>query len=134
MHRKKLKILITEISLIVIVSILAFTIFNDEYLFGWAIHHKMFSLIITIIPLIILALGYSVISLSTISGIILGLFTGNFLGNTIMKKNISEIVEGMGAEQVSRLQHHPGFEIWMLFIISSFVIGIILHYLTQKNN
>lgn len=91
MHHKQTKILLTECSLIVIVLRLVFTIFDDEYLFDWAIHNKIFSIIIFIIPLIIQALGYSVISLNTISGIIFGLFTCNFSGNTIMKKNISKL-------------------------------------------
>lgn len=134
MKERKLIIFLFESLFILVVSILAFTIFANEYLFSWCTHNKIFSIIIIAIPFIILALGYSIISLSTILGIVLGLFTGNFLGNIIMNYNISKIVQSMSAEQVSRLHHHPGFEIWMSLIVLSFVIGVIINCVTKKIN
>ena len=125
---KKKKLLIIEVSAV----ILALTVFKGEYLFDWAIHNWKFSLIVFSLPLILLAMGYLLISIITSTGTIIGIFTGNFLGNIIRAHNISKIVDSMSAEQVSKLRHHPGFEIWILFIIASIVIGIILHNLRRS--
>lgn len=66
------------------------------------------------------------------SGIVIGIFTGNYMGNLIKVFNEAKIVEGMGAEEVWRLRHHPGFKIWIGVILLSIVIGFAKEIVHQK--
>lgn len=56
----------------------------------------------------------------------------NFLGRSIKGPNEGKIVGGMRAEEVYRLQHHPGFEIWIGVILLSIIIGIVMHITIPK--
>jgi len=65
-------------------------------------------------------------------GITTGIFAGNYLGGLIKGYNESKIVEGMRAEEIYRLRHHPGFEIWIGIILLFIVIGIIVQITVTK--
>lgn len=112
--------------------ILAITALNHEYLFGWVSHNWEFYLILCAIALFLLVFKKSVISISMMIGITIGIFVGNFLGHSIKVSNELIIIEGMEAEMVYRLQHHPGFEIWIGTILFTIVVGIFVHFFTKE--
>lgn len=121
-----------EILVFFITYILAKTVLNHEYLFGWVDHHWEFYLILCAIALILLMFKKSIISISMMIGITIGIFVGNFLGYSIKVSNEQLIIEGMEAEIVYRLQHHPGFEIWIGTILLAIIIGTIIQFYLSK--
>lgn len=130
---KNTKLLIgIEILAFFITYILAKTMLNHEYLFGWATHNWEFYLILCAIALFLLVFKKGIISISMMIGITIGIFVGNFLGHSIKDSNEQLIIEGMEAEQVYRLQHHPGFEIWIGTILFAIVVGIVVQFFLSK--
>lgn len=132
MKRKKYMYLIIEVIILAVVALLAFTVLNTEYLFQWAAHNWKFYLVLGVIALLLIFPNKQFISAFMTTGIVLGIFLGNFLGGAIKGLNEGKIVEGMGAEEVYRLQHHPGFEIWMGIILLSIIIGVVIHITISK--
>jgi uncharacterized membrane protein YczE len=121
-----------EILAFLFTYILAITALNHEYLFGWVSHNWGFYLILCAIALFLLVFKKSVISISMMIGITIGIFVGNFLGHSLKGSNEQLIIEGMEAEMVYRLQHHPGFEIWIGTILFAIVVGIVVQFLYQR--
>lgn len=129
---------IVEVLILAFIILVAFTVLNSEYLFEWAAHNWKFYLFLSSIALLFLFLNQRLVSLLMTIGIAIGIFMGNYLGAWINRYNESKIVEGMEAEEVYRLMHHPGFEIWigviLLFIVIGFFMQIILTKKAQNDN
>jgi len=122
-----------EAIILAVVALLAFLVLNTEYLFQWAAHNWKFYLVLGVIALLLILLNKQFVSAFMTAGIVIGIFVGNFLGSSIKGLNEGKIVEGMKAEEVYRLHHHPGFEIWIGVILLSIVIGIVMQItLTKK--
>jgi hypothetical protein len=138
MKQNRIIYAIIEVLILAIIILVAFTVLNSEYLFGWAAHNWKFYLFLSSIALLFLFLNQRLVSLLMTIGIAIGIFMGNYLGAWINRYNESKIVEGMTAEEVYRLRHHPGFEIWigviLLFIVIGFFLQIILTKKAQNSN
>lgn len=132
MKRNKTIYAIIEALILAVVALLAFTVLNKEYLFGWAAHNWEFYMALGGIALLLLFSNKQFVSTLMTVGIAVGIFIGNFLGGAIKGFNALKIVEGMKAEEVYRLQHHPGFEIWIAVILFSIVVGIVMQITTAK--
>jgi hypothetical protein len=132
--KQKLIYAVIETIILVVVGLLAFTVLNQEYLFGWAAHNWSFYLVLGIVALLFIFFHRVIVSVCMTAGITLGIFIGNFLGTVIKVYNESKIVERMTGEEVYRLQHHPGFEIWMGTILVSLVIGFTIHTISAKKH
>ncbi|MDF2511567.1 MAG: hypothetical protein K0S04_1433 [Herbinix sp.] len=123
---------VAEIIVLGIVILLAITVLQDEYLFGWAAHNWIFYSVLGAIVLLLTFLNKIIVSFCMTAGITLGIFIGSFLGNVIKISNESKIIEGMTGEEIYRLRHHPGFEIWMGIILLSIVVGFIVQLIVTK--
>lgn len=132
MKRNKTIYAIIEAFILALIALPAFTVLNTEYLFKWAAHNWGFYLVLGGIALLLLFLNKQFVSIFMIVGIAVGIFIGNFLGRSIKRFNELKIVEGMKAEEVYRLQHHPGFEIWIGVILLSISIGIVMQITATK--
>ncbi len=118
--------------ILAVVALLAFTVTKDEYLFGWIAHNWKFYLALCSAALLLLFFNKRIASAFMTVGIVSGIFIGNYLGNAVKKTNESKLVEGMKAEDIWRLRHHPGFEIWIGIILISVVIGAIVQIVLSK--
>lgn len=112
---------------LVFTFLLAYRVLDSEYLFQWAVQNRLFYLFLCLIPLVLLLLNKKLVSVFVTMGIVTGIFIGNYFGGWINTHNESNISVKMSAEEVARLQHHPGFEIWMGVILFSMIVGIIVH-------
>ena len=121
-----------NIFILTVIALLAFTLLNEEYLFQWTAHNWEFYLILCAIVLLLLLLNKQLVSLLMTIGITSGIFIGNYLGGSIKRFNEENIIESMRPEEVYRLRHHPGFEIWIGIIILSILIGIVLQNVIEK--
>lgn len=134
MKQNKYIYAIIEVIILTVIALLAFTFLNTEYLFQWAAHNWKFYLVLSAIVLLLLFLNKQFVSAFMTLGIAVGIFVGNFLGRSIKILNEGKIVEGMKAEEVYRLRHHPGFEIWIGVILLSIVVGIVMQIAITKKN
>lgn len=132
MKQKKCTYVITETIILALIAVLAFTVLNNEYLFGWAAHNWKFYLFLAGIALLPIIWDKRLLSALITTGIVVGIFAGNYIGSLIKVLNEAKIVEGMRAEQVYRLRHHPGFEIWICAIILFAVIGFIVETIDTR--
>ncbi|MTI67434.1 MAG: hypothetical protein FH753_12690 [Firmicutes bacterium] len=132
MKEKKYMYVIIEAIILSVIALLTFTVFNSEYLFKWVAHNWIFYLVLGVIALSMTILNKQFISAFMTVGIVIGIFVGNYVGRSIKLLNESKIVEGMKAEEVYRLRHHPGFEIWISIILLSIIIGIIMQIIITK--
>lgn len=66
------------------------------------------------------------------TGIVVGLFIGNYLGDLIRKLNMEKVVEGMTNQEIVRLHHDPGFSIWAVIILISIIIGVMVQTIISK--
>lgn len=123
---------IFNILVLIVIALLTFTVLNEEYLFGWTAHNWKFYLILCAAVLLLLFLNKQLVSLLMTIGISSGIFIGNYLGGSIKRFNEENIIESMRPEEVYRLRHHPGFEIWIGIIILSILIGIVLQNVIEK--
>ncbi len=130
-HNKYIYVVI-EVLIFSAVFLLAYTVFNNEYLFGWAIHNWKFYLILSIIPLLLLFFKKQLVSVCMSIGVIVGLFIGNYLGDLIRKFNMSRITEGMTNQEIARLHLNHGFSIWIVIILLSIIIGVIVQTIISK--
>ena len=121
-----------EILLLGAVELLAFTVLNGEYLFGWAAHNWSFYLILSAIPILLTLFNKLVASIIITAGITGGIFVGNYLGNYIKEANARKIIEGMTGEELHRISQHPGFVIWMIILILSLMIGAVVQMIITK--
>lgn len=126
MKNNNVKFGVMEVLSLAGIYILAATFFNSEYLFNWIAHNRTFYFLLCGIPLMLLLFNKKLVSASITIGITGGVFIGNYLGRWINNYNEGRITAGMSAEEVARLQHHPGFEIWMGVIFIALVIGVII--------
>jgi len=120
-----------EILILSAVFLLAETVLPAEYLFGWVAHHWEFYVGLSFIALLFLFGNKRFVSAFMTVGITAGLFIGNFLGAAIKNNQESKILESMKAEEIYRLRHHPGFEIWTGILFVFIVLGAMVQ-LTQK--
>ncbi|CCQ93819.1 conserved membrane hypothetical protein [[Clostridium] ultunense Esp] len=123
---------IIEVLILVVVLLVACTVLNSEYLFGWAAHNWKFYLVLSSTALLFLFLNKRLVSAFMTIGITTGIFVGNYLGALIKTYNESKILDGMKAEEIYRLRHHPGFEIWIGIILLFIVIGAIMQITVKK--
>ncbi|HHV09624.1 MAG TPA: hypothetical protein GXX75_05000 [Clostridiales bacterium] len=131
MKRKTIYAVI-EVFILAVTGLLAFTALNKEYLFQWAAHNWKFSLVLAAVALVLILFNKQFVSAFMTAGIVLGIFAGSFIGNIIKDLNVAKITEGMKPEEIYRLRHHPGFEIWMGIILLSILAGIIIQVITSK--
>lgn len=132
MKQNKYIYAIFEFLILALVLLISFTVLNSEYLFGWAAHNWKFYLILSSVALLFLFLKKRLVSVFMTIGITTGIFVGNYLGALIKSYNESKILDGMKAEEIYRLRHHPGFEIWIGIIILFIVIGAIMQIAVKK--
>lgn len=123
MKRNKIIYGVIEGIILSVIALLAFTVMNKEYLFGWIAHNWKFYLALCLAALLLLFFNKRFVSVFMTGGITVGIFVGNYLGNSIKISNEGKIAEGMKAEDIWRLHHHQGFEIWIGIILISIVIG-----------
>ncbi|WMM26244.1 hypothetical protein RBU61_06090 [Tissierella sp. MB52-C2] len=132
MKQSKYIYAIFEFLILALVLLISFTVLNSEYLFGWAAHNWKFYLILSSVALLFLILKKRLVSVFMTIGITTGIFVGNYLGALIKSYNESKILDGMKAEEIYGLRHHPGFEIWISIIILFIVIGVIMQITVKK--
>lgn len=132
MKQNKYKFAFIEIIILSMIVLIAFTLLNSEYLFGWIAHNWTFYLVLCLTPMVLIIFNKIIISILMTIGISVGTFIGNYLGEFIMNNNISKIVDDMSAEQLYRMHHHPGFEIWIGTIVLFVLIGVIVHIFYKK--
>ncbi|MDO5716425.1 MAG: hypothetical protein Q4Q17_01370, partial [Tissierellia bacterium] len=65
-------------------------------------------------------------------GNFVGIWIGEFLGRWMKTKNMMKIHEGLSAEEIYRLQHHPGFEIWIGCILLALIVTFYWSYKQKK--
>ncbi len=123
---------VIEGTILAVVALLAFTVLKDEYLFGWVTYHWRFYLVLCFVALLLLFFNKRVVSAAMTGGIAIGIFVGNYLGDMLKLLNEGKIVEGMEGEEIWRLRHHPGFEIWIGIILIAIVIGAIVPIVLSK--
>ena len=114
-----------------VIAFFAFTTFNSEYLFGWIADNWVFYLGLIGVSLLLLPFNKKFVSGFMAAGIVIGVFVGNYVGKLFMVFNESKIVESMSAEDIYKLHHHPGFEIWIGTILLLILIGIIVQITSQ---
>lgn len=132
MKRKRSMYASVEVIVLAGVALLASTVLNTEYLFGWAAHNWKFYLILVMLVLLLVLLNKQFISLFMTTGIVVGIFAGNYIGKLIKGINAEKIVQGMKPEEVYRLRHNPGFEIWIGMILLFIIIGIMIEIIAAK--
>lgn len=126
---------IIEIFILAITALLALTVLNTEYLFGWAAHNWKLYSVLCGTALLLFFLNKWFVSVFMSMGIATGIFVGNYLGALIKQYNESKIAENMKAEVIHRLnKHHPGFEIWISVILLFIVIEIVMHIIIRKRH
>ena len=125
--------LIVHAIILGIIELLAFTVLNEDYLFEWVAHNWIYYLILAAVVLLLVVFDKKIVSVCMTAGISLGIFIGSFLGNTIKLHNMNKIVESMTGEEIYRLRHHYGFEIWLGIILFSFVIGFMIQVIVIKS-
>ena len=123
---------VIEVLILSVAYLLAYTIFSNECLFGWITHNWKFYLILSIIPLLLLFFKKQLVSVFMSTGIVIGLFIGNYLGDLIIKLNMAKVVGGMTNQEMARLHHDPGFSIWIVIILLSIIIGVIVQTIISK--
>ncbi|NBG87877.1 hypothetical protein [Isachenkonia alkalipeptolytica] len=133
MKRNKAMYGMARILVLALTFLLVSTVLNSEYLFQWVAHNRMFYLVLCVIPFVLFLLNKILLSRFITVGIVAGIFIGNYFGGWIKTYNESRIVDNMSAEEIARLQHHPGFEIWMGAVLFTAVIGMIIHRVLGKN-
>lgn len=121
-----------EILLLAAIAMLSFSYLNSEYLFQWAAHNWVFSLILCLAALLPLLFNKRIVSAFLTAGISIGIFAGNYIGGLIKEHNISKITDGMSAEEIHRLRSHPGFGIWIAIILVFLVIGVGLQFIAAR--
>ncbi|BCJ94459.1 hypothetical protein acsn021_20280 [Anaerocolumna cellulosilytica] len=134
MKQNKIIWVVLEVIVLAIILLLGFTVLNTEYLFAWLAHNWAFYMLLGFIALSFLLLNKQYVSLCMTAGIITGIFIGNYLGRFIKGVNVSKIVEDMNTEEIYRLRHNPGFEIWIGIILIFIVIGSIIQITISKKH
>ncbi len=134
MQQNKYRYLIFELLILGIVLLISFTVLNSEYLFGWISHNWKFYLVLSSIALFLLFMKKRLISVFMTIGITTGIFVGNYLGALIKGYNEQKIIDSMKMEEIYRLRHHPGFEIWIGIILLFIVIGAIIQIAIKKKS
>lgn len=134
MQQNKYRYLIFEILILGIVLLISFTALNSEYLFGWIAHNWKFYLVLSSIALFLLFMKKRLISVFMTIGITTGIFAGNYIGALIKVYNEHKIIDSMKMEEIYRLRHHPGFEIWIGIILLFIVIGAIIQIAIKKKS
>lgn len=134
MQRNKYRYLIFELLILGIVLLISFTALNSEYLFGWIARNWKFYLVLSSIALFLLLMKKKLVSVFMTIGITTGIFVGNYLGALIKGYNERKIIDGMKMEEIYRLKHHPGFEIWIGIILLSIGIGVIIQIAIKKKS
>lgn len=132
MIKNKYLVLFAEIVVLAVIALLAFTVLNSQYLFGWAAHNWAFYLILGLMPIFLVLLNKPIYSTFMCLGIAVGIFAGNYIGGIIKVYNESKITESMPAEEVYRLEHHPGFQIWLGVILLFLIVGIAVSFYLQR--
>lgn len=129
---KKLRLIHAGIQLLLtaILFLISKTLLQDLYLYKWTAEH----LYLFVIPAILVAtylgkfkLSYTV-CLWNISLVILGQILGDFIRN----KNMDKISDITPAEEVYRLSHHYGFDIWFFGLILITLVAIILQVKKER--
>lgn len=134
MQQKKYRYLIFEILILGMVLLISFTVLNSEYLFGWIVYNWKLYLILSSIALFLLFMKKRLVSVFMTIGISHGIFVGNYLGALIKSYNERKIIGSMKIEEIYRLRHHPGFEIWIGIILLFIVIGVIVEIAIKKKS
>ncbi|NMR95756.1 hypothetical protein HKB01_00450, partial [Vibrio parahaemolyticus] len=83
MKQKRSVYAIIEIIILAVIALLAFTVLNTENLFGWVAHNWEFYFILVGIVLFLLFLNKQLVSAFMTTGIVVGVFIGNYLGKII---------------------------------------------------
>ena len=125
-------IVFVEIIIMVLFYLASSTIFNKLYLFEWFSHNYTFYLVLCFISLVPIILNKNIVSLFLTSGLIVGTFIGQFLGDILLVLTTNKINSSTSVEQVQYLSSHRGFYIWIIVTIISFVMGIFLDKKIEK--
>lgn len=104
---------------------------SHVYWFEWTARH--YYLFLWGIVILFVLWDKPVIAALLSLGNLLGILIGQFLGDGIRAINISRIKPDMSAEKVSRMYHHPAFEIWLITIGICLLIGILIHLSFSKS-
>jgi hypothetical protein len=104
---------------------------KDYYLFDWTASHGYIFIWLLVFLFVFLKkyLMAAAISLGNIIGIIIGQFLGDF----IRSENVKTVTESMTGEEKYRLQHHYGFEIWLICIFIVIIFVLFLQYFIRRN-
>lgn len=73
------------------------------------------------------------ISFSVTIGNLIGLILGQYVGDWIRNKTMSQIVPSMDAQTIYELHYHSGVEIWLLTIASFLLTGIVMNCIWRKS-
>lgn len=106
---------------------------RDTYLFGWASEDGRYLLIWIPVAVLILAGQYWVSSALAV-GFLVGIVTGQFLGDGIVAWNSAKITPSMDAGTVYQLQTHYGAFILLAVVVIFAVAGIALQVCQRKRN
>lgn len=96
---------------------------SDIYLFEWTARHHYLFLWVAVILLVLIDRVHLATALTI--GNVVGVLVGQFLGDLIRNQSLSQITPEMSGEEVYRLSHHPGFEIWLATIGVCFLVVVV---------
>ena len=108
-----------------IIFYIACSVFLSElYLFKWTAD-RLYLFVWVVIAILAYFKQYS-LATSLVIGCLSEVLLNQFVGDYIRNLKIQSITENMTQEHQAMLHLHPGVEIWILTILTSFAIGIII--------
>lgn len=125
--KKRYAFLFVNTGSFLILYLVSIVFLRDVYLPDWtAQNHYLY---LWIAPIILDLLNLHWVSVSITLGNLAGIVFGQLLGDSIVRLNIAKITPEMSPGQAQQLRTHPGFLIWLGFLLIFTVAGI---YLQKK--
>ena len=115
----------------IVLYFISHILLEDYYLFDWTANHGY--LFIWLLVFLFVFLKKYLLAAAISIGNIIGIIIGQFLGDFIRTENMKTVTDSMTGEEKYRLQHHPGFEIWLICLLIVFILMLFLQNSIQKN-
>lgn len=127
---KQLLIAILQFLSFAVLYIISMTVLKEIYLFEWTARHLY--IFLWVFVLILTFNRKYLISIAIAIGNIVGIIAGQFLGDYIRDERIRSISNNMTNEEIYKLQHHPGVEIWVATIFIFVILATLFKFLYKR--
>ena len=127
--KKRYAFLLANAGSFLILYLVSIVFLRDVYLPDWTAQNHYLYLWIAPIILDLLDLHWASVSISL--GNLAGVVFGQIIGDFIVRINIAKITPEMAPGQAQQLRTHPGFLIWLGFLLIFTAAGI---YLQKKKH